>query len=155
MKKKLDKSRKNVSIRNRKASFEYELLDEYMAGIVLRGSEIKSLRNSQASIAEAYCYISNGELWVKGLHIAEYTYAHDDNHEETRTRKLLLHRKEINKLQRSKEKGLTIVPTAIFINGKGLAKINVRLARGKKLYDKRQSLKERTLKEKVRSVHVE
>lgn len=152
MQKKPDKSRKNISIKNRKASFEYELLDEYKAGIVLRGSEIKALRSSQASIAEAYCYISNGELWVKGMHISEYTYAHDDNHEETRTRKLLLHRKELNKLQRSKDKGLTIVPTSIFINEKGLAKMNICLARGKKLYDKRQALKERTLKEKMRVV---
>lgn len=145
---------KRVNIRNRKANFEYELLEQYTAGIVLQGSEIKSLRNSQASIAEAYCYISKGELWIKGMHIAEYTYAHDQNHEETRTRKLLLQKKELKKLQRSKDKGLTIIATNLFINQKGLAKVNISLARGKKLYDKRQSIKERTVERNLRKMIV-
>jgi SsrA-binding protein len=143
---------KQVNIRNRKASFEYELLDHFTAGIVLQGSEIKSLRNSQASIAEAYCYISKGELWIKGMHIAEYTYAHNQNHEETRTRKLLLRKKELNKLQRSKDKGLTIIATNLFINEHGLAKINISLAKGKNLYDKRQSIKDRTIERNMKKI---
>lgn len=153
MSKKTNTKTKRVNIRNRKASFEYELLDQYAAGIVLQGSEIKSLRNSQASIAEAYCYISKGELWIKGMHIAEYTHAHSQNHEETRTRKLLLRKKELNKLQRSKDKGLTIIATNLFINEKGLAKINISLAKGKKLYDKRQSIKERTIERNMKKIN--
>jgi SsrA-binding protein len=145
---------KKISIRNRKASFEFEFLDRYTAGIVLQGSEIKSLRNGRASIAEAYCYIHKGELWIKGMHIAEYVYAHHQNHDETRVRKLLLSKKELNKLMRSKDVGLTIIPVNLFINPKGLAKIDITLAKGKKLYDKRQSLKEKDMQKKMSNIKI-
>lgn len=145
---------KKISIRNRKASFEFEFLDKYTAGIVLQGSEIKSLRNARASIAEAYCYIHRGELWIKGMHIAEYVYAHNQNHDETRIRKLLLSKKELNKLIKSKETGLTIIPLNLFINPRGLAKVDIALAKGKKLYDKRQSLKEKDMQKKLSNIKI-
>ena len=136
----------NIAIKNRKASFEYTFLDKYVAGIVLTGTEIKSIRAGKASLQEAYCYFSKGELWVKSLHIAAYEQGNIYNHVETRARKLLLNRKELNKLMRSQEKGLTIIPIQLFINERGLAKLQITLAKGKKLHDKRQSIKERELK---------
>jgi SsrA-binding protein len=134
---------KNINIKNRKASFEYSFLDQYVAGMVLTGTEIKSVRAGKVSLSEAYCYFSQGELWVKGMHIAAYEQGNIYNHVETRERKLLLKRKELNKLIRNKEKGLTIIPVQLFINERGLAKLQIALAKGKKLYDKRQSIKER------------
>lgn len=139
------KAAKNITIKNKRASFEYTFLDKYTAGIVLTGTEIKSVRAGKVSLQESYCYFSRGELWAKGMHIAEYTQGTIYNHVETRERKLLLNRKELNKLMRNKEKGLTIIPVQLFINERGLAKLQIALAKGKKLYDKRQHIKEKDL----------
>lgn len=133
-----------VNIRNKKASFEFFLLEKFIAGIVLTGTEIKSLRSGKASINEAYCAFNNNELFVRNMHIAEYDYGTYNNHEPKRERKLLLTAKELKKLQsKLNEKGLTLVPTFLFINEKGLAKLEIALAKGKKLYDKRETLKQK------------
>ncbi|MDR1415105.1 MAG: SsrA-binding protein [Odoribacteraceae bacterium] len=132
----------NLNIKNRRASFDYEFIEEYTAGIVLTGTEIKSIRAAKASLVDAYCYFHGGELWVKGMYIAEYKLGTYYNHVERRERKLLLTGKELYKLERkTKESGLTIIPVRLFLNEKGLAKLRVALARGKKTYDKRESLK--------------
>lgn len=132
-----------INIKNKKASFDYELLDTYTAGIVLTGTEIKSIRLSKASLADTYCSMINGELWVKGMHVAEYFYGSYNNHQAKRDRKLLLTAKELRKLTAdSKNPGFTIVPTRLFINEKGLAKLVIALARGKHQYDKRETLRE-------------
>lgn len=131
-----------INIRNKRASFDYEFLEEYNAGMILTGTEIKSIRAGKASLVDSYCYFSRGELWVKGIHIAEYKLGTYYNHDEKRERKLLLTRKELNKLERKvKETGLTIVPVKIFLSEKGYAKLRIALAKGKKEYDKRESLK--------------
>ncbi len=133
-----------VQIRNKKASFEYAFVDTYTAGIVLTGTEIKSIRGGKASLVDAYCYINRGEVWVKGMNISPYFYGSFANHEAKRDRKLLLTKREIRKLtQDSSAPGFTIVPTLIFIDNHGRAKGDIALARGKKEFDKRQSLKER------------
>ena len=133
-----------VNIKNKRATFDYELLDTYTAGIVLTGTDIKSIRLGKASLVDTYCFFNNGELWVKGMHIAEYFYGSYNNHTARRDRKLLLNRKELNKLERGvKDNGFTIVPVRVFINEKGLAKLVVALAKGKKQYDKREALKEK------------
>lgn len=132
-----------VYIKNKKAGFDFELLDKYTAGIVLQGTEIKSLRQGRASLVDAYCYFIGNELWVKCMNIPLYFYGTYSNHIPTRDRKLLLNKKELRKLQRAvKEPGYSIVPTALFINEKGLAKLNIALAKGKKEFDKRESIKE-------------
>ncbi len=131
-----------INIKNRRASFDYEFIEEYNAGIILTGTEIKSIRAGKASLVDSYCYFDKGELWVKGIHIAEYRLGTYYNHEEKRERKLLLTRKELRKLERNvKETGLTIVPTKMFLTEKGWVKLRIALARGKKEYDKRESLK--------------
>lgn len=133
-----------VNIKNRRATFDYEITDKYTAGIVLTGTEIKSLRAGKASLVDTYCLIENGEVWVKGMYIAEYFYGSYNNHIARRDRKLLLNRKEIAKLEKeSSDPGYTIVPLRLFINEKGYAKLVIGVARGKKQYDKRQSIKER------------
>lgn len=133
-----------VNIKNKRATFDYELTDTYTAGIVLTGTEIKSIRRGKASLVDTFCFFSNGELWVKNMHIAEYFYGSYNNHSARRDRKLLLNKKELKKLEKgTKETGYTIVPVRMFINEKGLAKVVVALARGKKQYDKRESLKEK------------
>lgn len=133
-----------VQIRNKKASFEYFFVDEYTAGIVLTGTEIKSIRNGKASLVDTYCYFANGELWVKGMNISPYFYGSYSNHEAKRERKLLLTRRELYRLQEdSKAVGFTIVPTLLFIDEHGRAKLDIALARGKKQFDKRQTLKEK------------
>lgn len=135
---------KDINIKNKRARFDYEILDTFTAGLVLTGTEIKSIRQGKASLADTYCYVTNGEVWIKNMHIAEYFYGSYNNHEARRERKLLLNRKEIRKLDKeSKEAGITIVPLRLFINERGLAKIVIGLGRGKKEYDKRQSIKER------------
>jgi len=132
----------NISIKNKKASFEFEFLEEFVAGIVLFGSEVKSIRNGAASFTDAYCYINNNEIFLKSLHISEYKNASYNQHEPKRDRKLLLTKKEIKKLkEKTQEKGLTIVPTKLFVNDRGLIKVGIALAKGKKLFDKRQTLK--------------
>ena len=133
-----------VQIRNKKASFEYFFIDTYTAGIVLTGTEIKSIRQGKASLVDAFCYIHNGEMWVKGMNVSPYFYGSYSNHEAKRDRKLLLTKREIAKLaEATKQPGYTIVPTLVFIDANGRAKVDVALAKGKKEYDKRQTLKEK------------
>lgn len=139
-----------VQIKNRRASFEYFLIEELTAGIVLTGTEIKSLRDGKASINEAYCVFKDNELFVINMHITEYSYGTYLNHLPKRERKLLLNRRELKKwLGKVKEKGFTIVPTMLHINDKGLAKLNIALARGKHSYDKRETLKEKDIKREM------
>lgn len=133
-----------INIKNKRASFDYEFIDTYTAGIVLTGTEIKSIRMGKASLVDTFCYFVRGELWVKNMHIAEYFYGSYNNHAARRDRKLLLNRKELRKLERDAQTlGFTIVPTRMFINEKGLAKVVVALAKGKKQFDKRETLKEK------------
>ena len=136
------KIQKGILISNKRATFDYELLDTYTAGLVLVGTEIKSLRLGKASLVDAYCYFHNGELWLKNANISEYFYGSYNNHVARRDRKLLLNRKELRKLLGYVQTpGVTIIPTKIFINERGLAKVVIAPARGKKLYDKRTSLR--------------
>ena len=133
-----------VNIKNKRATFDYELIDTYTAGIVLTGTEIKSIRLGKASLVDTFCYFTKGELWVKNMHIAEYFYGTYNNHTERRDRKLLLNRKEIRQLEKNgKESGFTIVPLRLFISSRGYAKLVIGIGRGKKEYDKRQAIKER------------
>lgn len=133
-----------VQIRNKKASFEYYFVDTYTAGIVLTGTEIKSIRNGKASLVDSFCFINNGEIWVKGMNISPYFYGSYANHVAKRDRKLLLNKREIRRLMEdTKAVGFTIVPVLLFIDEKGRAKLAIALARGKKEYDKRQTLKEK------------
>jgi len=134
----------NINIKNKRASFDYELLETFVAGIVLTGTEIKSIRLGKASLVDTYCIVNRRELWVKNMNISEYFYGTYNNHESRRERKLLLNKKELQKIERlSKDTGFTIVPTKLFINEKGLAKLVIAIAKGKKSYDKRQTLKEK------------
>ena len=133
-----------IFIKNRPATFEYAIEDKLTAGIMLTGSEIKSIRNGKVSFNDSYCFFSKGELWVKSLHIAEYVNAGYAGHDPTRERKLLLNKRELAKWQaKIKEKGLTIVPLAVFINENGFAKMEIGLGKGKKLHDKRETIKSR------------
>lgn len=133
-----------VNIKNKRARFDYEITDTYVAGIVLTGTEIKSIRDGKASLVDTYCLVENGEVWVKGMNISEYFYGSYNNHSARRDRKLLLNRKEIQKLQKaSEDPGYTIVPLKVFINERGLAKMMIGVGKGKKQYDKRQSIRER------------
>ena len=134
----------SVNIRNKRATFDYEVLDTFMAGIVLTGTEIKSLRAGKAGLTDSFCIFDRGELWAKNVYIAEYFYGTYNNHNAHRDRKLLLTRKELKVLASdSKEPGLTIVPLRLFINDKGLAKMDIALCRGKREYDKRDTLREK------------
>ena len=136
---------KNINIKNKRARFEYELLDKYMAGIVLGGTEIKSIREGKASISESFCeFNDNGELFIVNMHIDEYSHGSHYNHLPRAERKLLLNKRELKKLYKEiKASGLTIIPLNLFLNDRGLAKLNISLAKGKKLYDKRDSIKDR------------
>ncbi len=136
---------KEINIKNRRATFDYEIVETFTAGLVLTGTEIKSIRSGHASLVDTFCYISaSGEVWVKNMNIAQYFYGTYNNHEARRDRKLLLNRKEIARLSKSgRDAGYTIVPLRLFINDRGLAKLVIGIARGKKEYDKRQSIKER------------
>ena len=140
-----DKIKKQIEIKNRRAQFDYFFLDRYTAGIVLTGTEIKSIRMGKAGLSDTYCYINKGEVWVKNMYIAQYFWGSFSNHESRRDRKLLLNRKEIHKLESEmKNPGFTLVPIRLFIDGNSRAKVEVALARGKKQYDKRESIKERS-----------
>jgi SsrA-binding protein len=143
--KKKDEEQKNINIKNRKASFEHSLLDHYIAGMMLKGTEIKSIREGKATIGDAFCYFEKGELYVKGLHIAEYSKGSYYNHDAVRNRKLLLHKRELRKISNNFSEGMSIVPLKLFINDKGWAKLEIALAKGKKQYDKRESIKRREL----------
>lgn len=141
---------KKINIKNKKASFNFEFIEKYVAGIQLTGTEIKSIKAGKASLVDSYCYFSDHELWVKGMHIAEYSHGTYSNHEPKRDRKLLLNRQELKKLEKKyDEKGLTIVVTRIFINDRGLAKVEIALAKGKEKQDKREDIKERDLKREM------
>ena len=143
--------KKEISIKNKKASFEFTFLEEFVAGIVLFGTEVKSIRNGGASFTDCYCYIENGEIFLKNFHISEYKDSSYNKQEPKRIRKLLLTRREINRLKdKTAEKGLTIVPTRIFVNERGIIKVNIALCKGKKLYDKRVDLKEKDIKREMK-----
>lgn len=138
------RAKANINIKNRRASFDYEILERFTAGIQLYGTEIKSIRDSHASLTDTYCLFINNELWVKNMHIAEYFFGTYNNHAPRRDRKLLMQKKELRKLQRlTKESGKTIIPLSLFINENGLAKLQIGLCQGKHSYDKRQTLKEK------------
>ena len=134
----------NINIKNRRASFDYEIIETFDAGIVLTGTEIKSIRQGKAGLTDTYCLVINGELWVKNMYIAEYSQGSYNNHLTHRDRKLLLNKKEIQKIAKTAEQpGFSIVPLRVFLNDRGFAKMVIAIARGKKLFDKRQSIKER------------
>ena len=138
---------KSVEIKNKRAKFEYEWLDTYTAGLQLVGTEVKSIRMGKASIAEAYCYMSEGELFIKAMNVTEWSHGNIFNHDPIRERKLLLSKRELDKINKAlKDQGVTVVPTKLFISEKGWIKLNIAVAKGKKNYDKRQSLKEKDAK---------
>ena len=148
-----EKLSNNILIKNKRATFDYELLETFTAGIILTGTEIKSLRLGKASLVDTYCYVERGEVWVKNMNITEYFYGTYNNHVARRDRKLLLNKKEIRKIQTAaKDNGFTIIPTRLFINDRGLAKVVIAIAKGKKEYDKRQSIKERDDKREMSRV---
>ncbi|MDR2510915.1 MAG: SsrA-binding protein SmpB [Bacteroidales bacterium] len=141
------RKKQDIKIPNKKAGFEYIFLEKFTAGIVLCGTEIKSIREGKANLQDSYCFFVGTELFVRNMHIAEYKFGTYLNHIPKADRKLLLSKKELHKLQEKlKNKGLTIVPTLLYIDEKGFAKLNIALAQGKKLYDKRESIKERDIK---------
>ena len=141
---KKEKIKASVVIKNRKAEFDYFFVLRFTAGIVLTGTEIKSIRQSRASLVDSYCYVHGREVWVKNMYVAEYFYGSFNNHNTRRDRKLLLNRREIIRLeQQLKNPGLTIVPLQLYVNEQGLAKLEIALARGKKMYDKRTTMKDR------------
>lgn len=140
----MEKLKNDIVIKNKRATFDYELIDKYQAGIVLVGTEIKSIRLGKASLVDTFCYFNDDELWVKNMNVSEYFYGTYNNHLQKRDRKLLLTRRELMKLRRqTKETGFTIVPVKLFFNEKGYAKLEIAVAKGKKEYDKRDSLKEK------------
>jgi len=140
----------DIYVKNRKARFNYELLDKFEAGLVLQGSEVKSIRHGKVSINEGYCYLSKGELFIKNMHISEYENAGFAGHDVNRERKLLLHRQELKKIEKKlKDEGLTLIPTALYFNSKGFAKLEIAIARGKKLHDKREDLKSKDIKREI------
>jgi SsrA-binding protein len=145
-----NKFEKIINIKNKKASFEFEFIDTFVAGLMLSGTEIKSVREGKVSLTEAYCYFRRGELYVKQMHIAPYSMAASYNHDPVRERKLLLNKRELEKMEsKFAEKGLSIIPVRVFINDRGLAKMEIALARGKKLHDKRQDIKEKDVKREL------
>ena len=140
----MPKKTADINIKNRKAEFEYHLITTFTAGIVLTGTEIKSIRAGKVNLTDSYCSFINGELWAHNIHISEYANGTYNNHEPKRDRKLLLNRKEIKKLQsKLNDRGMTIIPTRMWINENGYAKLDIALARGKKMFDKRESIKEK------------
>ena len=140
----------NIRIKNKRVSWEYFLIEKLVAGIVLTGTEIKSIREGKAGLADSFCIFDGGELFVRGMHIAEYSYGTYNNHITKRDRKLLVTARELKKLHiKVKEKGMTIVPVTLFINDRGLAKLEIALARGKHFYDKRENLKEKDTKREM------
>lgn len=140
----------SIDLKNKRARFEFELLDDYLAGIILTGTEIKSLRTGKGSIAESFCVFLNGELFIRNMYIAEYEQGSYNNHLPRRDRKLLLGKLELRKLEKKlKDKGLTIVPSLAFLNDKNLVKVKIHLAKGKKLHDKREDMKDKDTKREM------
>ncbi|MCD7970001.1 MAG: SsrA-binding protein SmpB [Alistipes sp.] len=141
---------RNINIKNKRATFDYEILETWTAGIVLTGTEIKSLRLGKASMVDCYCYVDRGEVYIRGLNISEYHWGTYNNHQPRRDRKLLLQKREISKITRAfQDKGLTIVGLRLFINDRGLAKVVIGLGRGRKAYDKRDYIKEKDVKREL------
>jgi len=139
-----------IKIKNKRVSWEYFLIEKYVAGIVLTGTEIKSIRSGKASLSDSYCYFEEGELFVRGMHIAEYDYGSYNNHLAKRDRKLLLTKRELKKLHtKVKEKSMTLIPVSLFVNERGLAKLEIALARGKHFYDKRNTLKDKDTRREI------
>lgn len=144
------KPRNKINIKNKKAFFEYEIIDKYVAGIQLQGTEIKSIREGRAGLVDSYCQFFSGELYVKNMHISEYKFGSLNNHESKRERKLLLQKRELDKLERKlKESGFTLVPLRLFMTDSGLAKLEIALAKGKKTFDKRETLKRKDAKRDI------
>lgn len=139
----------NIQIKNRRASFEYHFIETYIAGIMLLGTEIKSVREGKVNLQDAFCVFVGAELWVRQMHISPYTQGTHYNHELTRERKLLMNKRELKKLMNKQDKGLTIVPIRLFINDRGIAKLEIALAKGKKLHDKRDDIKEKDVKREL------
>lgn len=136
-----------INIKNRRASYEFSFLDTFVAGMQLRGTEIKSIREGKAQLQDAYCFFNGGELFIKQMHIAQFTEGSYNNHITDRERKLLLNKRELKKLEsKLEEKGLSVIPTRLFINDRGFAKLEIALAKGKKLFDKRDSIKDKDIK---------
>ncbi|MEI9920288.1 MAG: SsrA-binding protein SmpB [Bacteroidota bacterium] len=147
---KAERFAKDVNVKNKRAHFEYELLDKYIAGIQLRGTEIKSIREGKINLQDGYCFFSNGEAFVKGINISAYEQGTHYNHVPIRDRKLLLKKSELKKLEaRVEERGLTLIPVRLFINDRGFAKLEIALGRGKKIHDKRESIKDRDMKREL------
>lgn len=145
----------DINIRNRQATFQYELLDKFIAGIALRGTEIKSIREGKVNLQDGYCYFSKGEIFAKGINITPYAQGTHYNHEAARERKLLMKKSELSKLEsKVEEKGLALIPIRIFINDRGLAKLEIALARGKKTHDKREGIKERDIKRELSRIKI-
>ncbi len=143
----------DVNIKNRQASYQFELLDKFIAGMVLRGTEIKSIREGKVNLQDGYCYVKDGEIFVKGINISPYAQGTHYNHEGTRERKLLLKKSEIAKLEgKVEEKGLSLIPVRLFVNDRGFAKLEIALGRGKKTHDKRNTIKEKDLKRELSRV---
>lgn len=145
MSSKINKAKSSrINIRNKRASFDFHVIDQFNAGIVLTGTEIKSIRDGKASLTDTFCYIHNGEIWVKNMYVAEYSFGSYNNHNTRRDRKLLLNKKEIHNLQNdTKAPGFTIVPLHLFIDDNGRAKLTIALCRGKKEFDKRETMKDK------------
>jgi len=145
----------DINIRNKQATFQYELLDKYIAGIALRGTEIKSIREGKVNLQDGYCYFNNGEIFARGINITPYAQGTHYNHEAARERKLLLKKTELKKLEsKVEEKGLALIPIRIFINDRGIAKLEIALARGKKTHDKREGIKERDIKRELSRIKI-
>jgi len=145
----------DIQIKNRKASFLYEFIEKFEAGIVLKGTEVKSLREGKASIQEAYCYLKKGEAFIKGMNISPYSNASFESHAIVRDRKLLLKKRELEKMrEKTEEKGLTIVPLRIYLTKRGFAKIEIALAKGKKVYDKREDIKKKDQKRELERMRI-
>lgn len=145
----------SINIRNKQASFQFELIEKFIAGVALRGTEIKSIREGKVNLQDGYCYFNKGEAFVKGITITPYTQGTHYNHEAARERKLLLKKSELKRLEaKVEEKGLALIPVRLFINDRGLAKLEIALARGKKLHDKRESIKERDVKRELSRIKI-
>ena len=141
---------RNIVIKNKRATFDYEIIETWVAGIVLTGTEIKSIRLGKASLTDCYCYVSNDEMWIRGLNISEYYWGTYNNHQPKRDRKLLLQKREIHKIARAlQDNGLTVVGLRLFINERGLAKVMIGLARGRKNYDKREYIKDKDARREI------
>ena len=145
-----DRIQKSVNIQNRRASYEYQFLQKYVAGIMLSGTEIKSIREGNVNLTDGFCTFLQQELWLNQVNIAKFTEGTYNNHEPTRPRKLLLNKRELNQLQKKlQEQGLTVIPIRLFITDRGFAKVEIALAKGKKLFDKREDIKERDVKREM------